>query len=226
MTKVDRCALVASLLATDPHKSDALGKELTQELYAIFRREREEGVQPVLKEDVAEVLRRRFFTPGSLQQRDTFRAHVVAALQGINALDEQTAHEGLQAEQRFLSSYPFHPDLTEILYTKWTNLEGFQRTRGVLRTFALALRDAEAWDHSPLIGANVFLGSTMLYGDPLFVDPDNWDYHIGMGSPAINAGVYSGIATDLDGQARVADPDIGAYEGGCAVYLPLVLRSY
>src|SRR5207245_5995278 len=66
-TKVDRCAIVASLLATDPMKSDKLGKEITQELYAIFRREKEESVQTVLKEDVAEVLRRRFFTPESIR---------------------------------------------------------------------------------------------------------------------------------------------------------------
>src|SRR6266487_949519 len=62
-TKVSTCAIVASLLATDPMKSDVLGKELTQELSAILRREKEESVQPVLKEDVAEVLRRRFFEP-------------------------------------------------------------------------------------------------------------------------------------------------------------------
>ncbi len=158
MTKVDRCAVVASLLATDPGKSDTLGKELTQELYAIFRREREQSVQPILKEDVAEVLRRRFFTPESSRDRETFRSHVVAALKGIADLDEQTRKGGKTAEDRFLQSYPFHPDLTEVFYTKWTNLEGFQRTRGVLRTFALALRDAERWDQCPLVGANVFLG--------------------------------------------------------------------
>ena len=158
VTKVDRAALVASLLATDPRKSDTLGKELTGELYGVFRREREEGVQPVVKEDVAEVLRRRFFTPASIRDRAAFRPHVVAALHGIAELDEQTHHAGKAAEERFLHSYPFHPDLTDIFYTKWTNLEGFQRTRGVLRTFALALRDAAGWDECPLVGANVFLG--------------------------------------------------------------------
>ncbi len=137
----------------------ALGKEITKELYAIFRREREEGVQPVVKEDVAEVLRRRFFMPDSIRDREAFRPHVAAALKGIADLDEQTAHQGRLAEERFLLSYPFHPDLTEIFYTKWTGLEGFQRTRGVLRTFALALRDAENWDTSPLISANVFLSA-------------------------------------------------------------------
>lgn len=156
-TKVPRCAVVASLLATDPRKSDKLGKEITHELYSIFRREREEGVQPVVKEDVAEVLRRRFFKPSSIQDREAFRVHVVTALKGIADLDEQTRKEGKAAEDRFFRSFPFHPDLTEVLYSKWTNLEGFQRTRGVLRTFALALREAEKWDQSPLISANVFL---------------------------------------------------------------------
>jgi hypothetical protein len=156
--KVDTCAVVASLLATDPNKSDTLGKELVNELYAIFRREREEGVQPVLKEDVAEVLRRRFFTPESIRDREAFRPHVMAALKGITDLDEQTRKDGKAAENRFLQGYPFHPDLTEVFYTKWTQLESFQRTRGILRTFALALRDAERWDSCPLLGPNVFLG--------------------------------------------------------------------
>src|SRR5216683_2266931 len=82
-TKLDKCAIVASLLATDPRKSDELGKAITSDLYAIFRREREEGVQPVTKEDVAEVLRRRFFTTDSIREREPFRGHVVAALKGI-----------------------------------------------------------------------------------------------------------------------------------------------
>ncbi|MBN1889264.1 MAG: hypothetical protein JW850_14820, partial [Thermoflexales bacterium] len=96
---------------------------------------------------------------GSIQNREAFRPHVVAALKGVAALDEQTAKAGQPAEERYLASYPFHPDLTEIFYTKWTNLEGFQRTRGVLRTFALALRDAEKWDTCPLVGVNAFLGA-------------------------------------------------------------------
>ena len=156
-TKIKRCAIVASLLASEPGRSDTLGKEIALELFTIFRREREEGIQPVLKEDVAEVLRRRFFLPESIRDREAFRPHVVAAIKGIADHDEPTAKEGKSAEERFLKSYPFHPDLTEVLYTKWTQLEGFQRTRGVLRTFALGLRDAVAWDRCPLIGANVFL---------------------------------------------------------------------
>ena len=123
----------------------------------IFQRQREEGIEPVVKEDVAEVLRRRFFTPESLKDRDSFRQHVVAALKGIADVDELTKKQGAEAEERLLKSFPFHPDLTEVLYSKWTTMDRFQRTRGVLRTFALALRDAEKWDSSPLVGPAVFL---------------------------------------------------------------------
>ena len=158
-TKVDRCAVVVSLLASDPKKSDALGKEIAKEMYDIFRREQEEGIQPVVKEDVAEVLRRRLFTAESIRDREAFRPHVMAALKGITELDDLTKKEGKAAEERFLRSFPFHPDLTEVFYVKWTQLEGFQRARGVLRTFSLALREAEKWDNCPLISANVFLNT-------------------------------------------------------------------
>ncbi|HID24579.1 MAG TPA: ATP-binding protein, partial [Planctomycetaceae bacterium] len=91
-TKVPRCCIVASLLATDPAKSgDELGRQLLGDFYDIFRREKEEGVEPVVKEDVAEVLRRRFFTPESIRDPGAFRPHVIAALKGIQAVDEQTA---------------------------------------------------------------------------------------------------------------------------------------
>jgi hypothetical protein len=158
-TKVDRCCIVASLLATDPKKSDDFGRQLLGEMYDIFQRQREEAVEPVVKEDVAEVLRRRFFTPESIKDQAAFKQHVIAALKGIQAVDEQMAKQGAAAEERFLKSFPFHPDLTEVFYGKWTQLDRFQRTRGVLRTFALALREAEKWDTSPLVGPAVFLNA-------------------------------------------------------------------
>ena len=108
-TKVDRCAIVASLLATDVAKNDSLGRDIIDDLYAIFRREREEGVEPVGKKDVAEVLRRRFFTPDSLKNKDGFRKPVIDALNGIEVLDDETKKSRKDAEVRFLASYPSIP---------------------------------------------------------------------------------------------------------------------
>ena len=157
VTKVDRAAIVASLLATDPGKQRGeLGGALVSGLFDVFRRQREEGVQPVQKEDVAEVLRRRFFAPEDVQ---AFRPHAIAVVQGLARLHDPTAKEKPAEEARFLESFPFHPDLTDVFYSRWTQLEGFQRTRGILRILATALREAEAWDASPLIGPSVLLAA-------------------------------------------------------------------
>jgi len=44
----------------------------------------------------------------------------------------------------------------EVFYTKWTSGPPlFQRTRGVLRSFAVALRDAERWDPAPIAGTSI-----------------------------------------------------------------------
>lgn len=158
--RVKGCALVASLLASDPTKYDDLGKQVESVLYDMFQRVADEGVQPVEPHDVAEVLRRRLFTPRSYTDRSQWKAQVVSALNGICELDDQTRKNRSQEEERYLASFPFHPDLTDVLFQKWSQLEGFQRTRGVLRTFASALRDGEKWrDPSPLVGLCVFLGA-------------------------------------------------------------------
>jgi parallel beta-helix repeat protein len=51
--------------------------------------------------------------------------------------------------------------------------------------------------------------------DPLFVDPENGDYHLQRGSPCIDAGTSQGAPdTDMDGNSRPkgAGYDMGAYE--------------
>jgi len=156
-TTVPTCAVVVSLLSSRPHDDLGIGQEVAAKIEAVLQREKEPDLQPVLKEDVAEVLRRRLFTPASVRDRESFRQHVVAALDGIKRLDDQVRKEGKAAEERFLDSYPFHPDLTDVFYSKWVQIDNFQRTRGVLRVFAMALRAAEQWDESPLVSINVFL---------------------------------------------------------------------
>ena len=157
--KVDRAAMVASLLATDPKKQDAVGLRVRDELFAVVRRQREEGVQPVAREDVAEVLRRRFFEREGLQQEDAYKSHVIGVVRELAKLDETTAKDRSAQETRFLASFPFHPDLTDVFYGKWTQLPAFQRTRGILRTLATALRSARQWDASALVGPAALLAA-------------------------------------------------------------------
>jgi hypothetical protein len=155
--KTDRCAVVASLLASDLKHVDQFGLEITNALKDIFARQEEEPVEPVVKQDVAEVLRRRFFTPESIKDKEALRPHAIAAFKGVSAHDEATKKQGAEAEKRYVESYPFHPELTDVFYSNWVQLDQFQRTRGVLRIFAMALRDSAGKDPCPLVGANAFL---------------------------------------------------------------------
>ena len=148
--------LVVSLLATDPQKNDEVGKSVLSACNNGLNRQA--SLQsPVEKDDLAELLRRRLFAkfPENPANREK---HIVAFWPRMKAVD------GIRAKQpdsldRLKAAYPFHPDLLDRFFGKWTDLDQFQRTRGVLQTFAMALRDAEKWDQSPLIGPQVFLAA-------------------------------------------------------------------
>ncbi|QGU33786.1 DUF499 domain-containing protein [Thermochromatium tepidum] len=157
VAKVPQCCLVASLLASDPGKMDELGKQISKELYDEFKRVADEGIQPVESQDVPEILRRRLLKLESYTDRTQWPSQVFGALNGVQSIDEYTAKNRAAEEKRYTDAYPFHPALIETLYQKWTQLEGFQQTRGIIKTLASALRDAVKWDQQPLIGAQIFL---------------------------------------------------------------------
>ena len=159
VAKVDRAALVASLLASDQGKQDPLGQSLQSDLFDVIRRQKEEGVQPVGKEDVAEVLRRRLFETEGPGDPGAHDAQVIGVVRALAGLDPATKRKRREEEERFRKSYPFHPDLGDVFYSRWTQLAGFQRTRGILRTLATALRDAEGWDECPVIGPSALLAA-------------------------------------------------------------------
>jgi hypothetical protein len=157
VAKVPQCCLVASLLASDINKMDELGRQISKDLYDEFKRVADEGIQPVESHDVPEILRRRLLKLESYMDRSEWPSQVFGALGGIQAIDDYTAKNRAAEEKRYTDAYPFHPELIDTLYHKWTQLEGFQQTRGILKTLASALRDAVKWDQQSLIGAQVFL---------------------------------------------------------------------
>jgi hypothetical protein len=152
----ERSCMVVSLLATDPQKNDEVGKAILNACNSGLNRQA--SLQsPVEKDDLAELLRRRMFQkyPENKADRD---AYVHAFWQNMVKVDPVRAKLP-GARERIADAYPFHPDLLDRFFGKWTELDQFQRTRGVLQTFAMALRDAEKWDESPLIAAQVFLAA-------------------------------------------------------------------
>lgn len=71
-------------------------------------------------------------------------------------------------------------------------------------------------------GQGVVNGGTInIVGLPEFVNPAAGDYHLLPGSAAIDAGVFSGVAVDIDGQAR---PVGSGYDIGADEYVPPGVR--
>lgn len=154
VAKVGRAALVAALIASHVEADDLTGTQCLRALEDVFGRIAE-PVEPVAREDVSEILRRRLFE--SVAGEAERRPEVDAVMASMQRLPLRDAQRDEAAYGRLMDSYPFHPDLLDVLYQKWTQLGGFQRTRGALRLLASALRDSEGRDPSPLVGPGSLL---------------------------------------------------------------------
>ena len=156
VASIDRTAIVASLISFDNAENDPTGTRVLSAIENIFQRVRE-SVEPVVREDVSELLRRRLFE--YIPPEKERRAVVNRLVESMKKLPLRASQKDSHAADRLLESYPFHPDLIEVFYQKWTQLTHFQRTRGVLRTFAIALREADGKDITEFVGPTTLLGT-------------------------------------------------------------------
>ena len=155
-SRVDRAAIVASLITSDVVSDDPTGVQVLNAIGGVFRRIGE-TVEPVSREDISELLRRRLFE--SVPPEATRRAVADSLTGAMQKLPLRDSQQDRAAYDRLLESYPFHPDLLDVFYQKWTQLEKLQQTRGVLRMFATALRASDGKDPSLFVGPSALLGS-------------------------------------------------------------------
>ena len=92
-------------------------------------------------------------SPGRTQfkQRDV-TARAFADLYHAQAAEFPPECRGGDYEKRIQAAYPIHPEIFDRLYTDWSTLVKFQRTRGVLRLMAAVIHSLwEKGDRNPLI---------------------------------------------------------------------------
>ncbi len=169
------CLLVISLPASDtqgsPHTQadDAevggiRGREALERLRNVVGRV-ESSWRPATAEEGFEIVRRRLFEP--LAGPDAFKQRDVTARAFADLYHAQSAEfppecRGGDYEKRIQAAYPIHPEIFDRLYTDWSTLLKFQRTRGVLRLMAAVIHSLwEKGDRNPLI-----LPSTVPIDDP------------------------------------------------------------
>ncbi len=162
--KVNNTAIVASLITADIIADDPTGIGVLNMLEKIFHR-LDETAEPISQGDVSELLRRRLFEYVAPEKtRRTVVNSLIAARQRLHLRGQYTDQE---AYDKLLKSYPFHPNLIDVFEQKWTQLDNFQGTRGMFRTFALLLREAFGKDLAAFVGPNALLSTDTELSDAL-----------------------------------------------------------
>ena len=183
------CLLVISLPASDtsgsPHtQADDVevggtrGREALDRLRNVVGRV-ESSWRPASAEEGFEIVRRRLFQPLSdpaqFKDRDVV-ARAFAEFYRTQQAEFPPECRESEYEQRIKMAYPIHPEIFDRLYTDWSTLVKFQRTRGVLRLMAAVIHSLwEKGDRNPLIlPGNVAIDDVRVQSELTRYLSDNW----------------------------------------------------
>jgi predicted AAA+ superfamily ATPase len=132
--QVPTCCILASLPESEIEAGGERGQQVLEALSKIFGR-----VQALWKsvssEEAFEIVRRRLFKSDINQSDITATCNAYYELYLSDPQFPNETREG-QYKERMERSYPVHPELFDRLYSDWSSLEKFQRTRGVLKLMA------------------------------------------------------------------------------------------
>lgn len=212
-----QCLLVISLPASDtavsPHTQaddeevgGIRGREALARLRNAIGRVEASWV-PASSEEGFEIVRRRLFEP--FLTKDQFVARDLVAREFGDMYRSQQQEfppecRDADYEKRIKGAYPIHPEIFERLYTDWSTLIRFQRTRGVLRLMAAVIHSL--WmnnDRNPLIlPATIPIDDARVRDELTRYLPDTW-------KPVIEKDVDGSNALPLRIDSEV--PNLGKY---------------
>ena len=180
--------LVASLPASQIEVGGEGGQEALARLEQTFRRLHSSWL-PASQEESYEIVRRRLFNDISgenLRYKDnTIKQYLKMYKEDKDNFPDYSYDTNFKV--KFEKSYPIHPELFDQLYEKWSSIDKFQRTRGILRLMAQVVH--ELWignDNLPVImPCSIPLNSQRIQPELTKYLPQGW--------PSI-------IASDVDGE--------------------------
>ena len=159
------CLLLISLPASDgvsssqPQADDVevggiRGREALERLRNVIGRI-ESSWRPATAEESFEIVRRRLFEDlaGDVEHRSrNLTARAFSELYNKERDEFPLECRNADYERRIQAAYPIHPEIFDRLYSDWSTLVNFQRTRGVLRLMAAVIHSLwEKGDRNPLI---------------------------------------------------------------------------
>lgn len=133
--------------------------------------------KPVATEEAFEIVRRRLFEPIKDQHaRDAVcRAFADAYIAEGAKLPSETQEGRYYA--RLTQAYPIHPEVFDRLYEDWTTIDGFQRTRGVLKLMAKVIARLWKADNKDLLilPGSLPLSDGDVRNEMTYLLPPGWD---------------------------------------------------
>jgi hypothetical protein len=173
---VPNAVMLASLPDSHTQAGGPQGVKALTALEAVFGRVQALW-KPVATEEAFEIVRRRLFEPiRDEKARETVcRAFAEAYLAEGAKLPSET-QEARYAD-RLAKAYPIHPEIFDRLYEDWTTIDGFQRTRGVLKLMAKVIYRLWQDENKDLM---ILPGSLPLYdgnarNELVYYLPAGWD---------------------------------------------------
>ena len=139
----------------------------------------ESSWRPASAEEGFEIVRRRLFEPIVEQPQFVARDTIARAFYDLYRTQHQEfppEARDPEYETRLKAAYPIHPEVFDRLYSDWSTLVKFQRTRGVLRLMAAVIHSLwEKGDRNPLIlPANIAIDDQRVQFELTRYLSDNW----------------------------------------------------
>ncbi|OPX61890.1 ATP-binding protein [Methanoregula sp. PtaB.Bin085] len=195
----EKVCLAVTLPASILEHYDEKAETLYQQLQKVSGRV-EKIYTPVEEHEITMIIRRRLFSTID----DKYAKKVVKEFMDY-ADKEGILPAGVQPSEyrdRFVASYPFMPEVIDVLYHKWGSFPTFQRTRGVLRLLSLVIYAIKGLNKPYISLADFDLSNQEIRQELL--------KHIG----AEYNSVLAADITDAHAGAKLVDSQIGnAYQG-------------
>jgi hypothetical protein len=133
--------------------------------------------KPVATEEAFEIVRRRLFEPVRDEKGRDAVCRAFADTYVAEGSKLPTETQEARYCDRLRQAYPIHPEVFDRLYEDWTTIDGFQRTRGVLKLMAKSIHRMWKDDNKDLV---ILPGSLPLYdggsrNELTYYLPAGWD---------------------------------------------------
>ncbi len=137
VSSVGNCALVLTMPSSVLEHYDENAERMFGQLQKISGRT-ERIYAPVADDEIEHVIRKRLF---SMIDETQAKEIVDEFIEHAKNQELLSGDEAIIYREKFMASYPFKPEVIDVLYKKWGSFPTFQRTRGVLRLLSLVVNE-------------------------------------------------------------------------------------